>query len=537
MEKTKLLIVDDHHENILFLSHLISGEDIQVLSAKSAEEALSLLMNHDFALALMDVQMPGMSGFELARLVRALKKTRHLPMILMTSRQQDRSVVFEGYETGAVDFLFKPLDPHAVRSKVRTFVLLEQQRRLLNKQVHEMELLKKKAEEANLAKSHFLANISHEIRTPLGAVLGFADILSQDKLSESERHEFLEVIRRNGELLLRLIDDILDLTKIEAQRLEFEKKEFSLLDLLKDIEAVLAFRATEKGIALNVQSVEENLLFVSDPLRIKQILFNVIGNAIKFTCKGQVDVKVKVEDAVSDRESCQARKITFTVRDTGMGLTVDEVQKLFKPFAQADVSTARRFGGTGLGLVISQQLAQKLGGDLKLISSEVQVGSVFEITLVLEEVGTVTHSPVTSTASIEPLVGSSFEGKVILIVDDVSDNRLLIDRYLRHLNVSLLQAGSGIEALELAFERHIDLILMDIQMPLMDGYEAVQRLRRNGFTAPIVALTAHATREETLKCLRAGCDAVLTKPIRRGDLILSLHDWLCSNRQELPMLQ
>ncbi|KYG68572.1 hypothetical protein AZI87_04845 [Bdellovibrio bacteriovorus] len=525
MEKTKLLIVDDHHENILFLSHLISGEDIQVLSAKSAEEALSLLMNHDFALALMDVQMPGMSGFELARLVRALKKTRHLPMILMTSRQQDRSVLFEGYDTGAVDFLFKPLDPHAVRSKVRTFVLLDQQRRLLNKQVQEMEFLKKKAEEANVAKSHFLANISHEIRTPLGAVLGFADILSQDKLSDSERNEFLAVIRRNGELLLRLIDDILDLTKIEAQRLEFEKKEFSLKDLLKDVEASLGFRATEKGISLKIQSCDRNLTFVSDPLRIKQILFNVIGNAIKFTTKGQVDVQVRVEDAILERESCEARRVTFTVRDTGAGLTVDEVQKLFKPFAQADVSTARRFGGTGLGLVISQQLAQKLGGDLKLISSEVQVGSVFEITLVLDTVegAPQVRTPVVSHSDI---ASHSLEDKVILIVDDVSDNRLLIDRYLRPHKVRLLQAGSGVEALETVCESHVDLILMDIQMPLMDGYEAVQRIRKLGYEGPIVALTAHAMREETMRCIKAGFDAVLTKPTRRQELVAVIQSWL-----------
>lgn len=525
MEKTKLLIVDDHHENILFLSHLISGEDIQVLSAKSAEEALSLLMNHDFALALMDVQMPGMSGFELARLVRALKKTRHLPMILMTSRQQDRSVLFEGYDTGAVDFLFKPLDPHAVRSKVRTFVLLDQQRRLLNKQVQEMEFLKKKAEEANVAKSHFLANISHEIRTPLGAVLGFADILSQDKLSDSERNEFLAVIRRNGELLLRLIDDILDLTKIEAQRLEFEKKEFSLQDLLKDVEASLGFRATEKGISLQVQSCDKNLTFVSDPLRIKQILFNVIGNAIKFTSKGQVDVQVRIQDAISERESCEARRVTFTVRDTGAGLTVDEVQKLFKPFAQADVSTARRFGGTGLGLVISQQLAQKLGGDLKLISSEVQVGSVFEITLVLDTVDGMpqVRTPMASRADIAT---HSLEDKVILIVDDVSDNRLLIDRYLRPHKVRLLQAGSGVEALETVCESHVDLILMDIQMPLMDGYEAVERIRKMGYEGPVVALTAHAMREETMRCIKAGFDAVLTKPTRRHELVAVIQSWL-----------
>ncbi|WP_374075726.1 response regulator [Bdellovibrio bacteriovorus] len=526
MEKTKLLVVDDHIENVLFLSHLISNNDVEIITARNGEQALAHLMDHEFGLALLDVQMPGMSGFELARLIRASKKTKNLPMILMTSEQRERAVVFEGYETGAVDFLFKPLDPHVVRSKVRTFVLLDQQRRLSLAQVQEVENLKRKAEEANLAKSHFLANISHEIRTPLGAVLGFADILNQDKLSEEERREFLDAIRRNGELLSRLIDDLLDLSKIEAQRLDFERKEISIKDILSDVQSILGFRASEKGIALQVESPATDLLLMADPLRIKQVLLNVIGNAVKFTDKGQVRVQVKTQDCRSPAEAGHLKKVIFTIEDTGLGLTPAEVQRLFQPFSQADVSTARRFGGTGLGLVISRQLARLMGGDLQLVSSQVGVGSVFEVSLLLE-LSPYVNQAFHHNSLREPLAHeSSIAGKVILVVDDVGDNRLLIDRYLRPQKINLLQAGSGQEALDILQTTSPDLILMDIQMPMMDGYEAVRRIRMRGYKAPIIALTAHAMREETRKCLSAGCDAVLTKPTRRNELVGLLQEWL-----------
>lgn len=522
MEKTKLLIVDDHPDNILVLSELLTSEDVEIFSAQSAEEALNLLLANDFGLALLDVQMPGITGFELARLARGVKKTRHLPMIFVTAQQHDKAVAFEGYETGAVDFLFKPLDPHIVRSKVRTFVQLDKQRRLLKAHVAEVETLKKKAEMASLAKSQFLANMSHEIRTPLGSVLGFADVLSQGQLDEEEKKECLAAIRRNGELLLRLVDDILDISKIEAQKLDFEKKEFGLRDLLEDIHTILNFKATEKGINLQIHIPQENIQVIADPMRIKQVLLNVVGNAIKFTNKGSVKVHTALVTPVGAENDRGFIKVVFVVEDTGLGLAPHEAQRLFQPFTQADISTTRKFGGTGLGLVISRQLARLMGGDLRLVSSEVGIGSTFEITLHLKHLGEVQPDTTVSKTQIAPNIDldpSDLHLRKILVVDDVSDNRLLIDRYLRSLNVQLLQASSGLEAIEAVEEYQPDLILMDIQMPVMDGYEAVRRIREKGFSNPIFALTAHAMREEKQKCLLAGCDLVLTKPVRRNELI------------------
>lgn len=527
MEKTKLLVVDDRIDNIQFLSYLISSDDIEIVPAQGGDEALAYLAQNDFGLAILDVQMPGMSGFELARLMRSMKSTSHIPIILLTSEQQDRSVLFEGYDSGAVDFLFKPLNPHMVRSKVRTFVSLDQQRRLLNRQVQEMENLRRKAEEANISKNHFLANISHEIRTPLAAVLGFADVLYQEKISDQDRKESLLAIRRNGELLSRLIDDLLDLSKIEAQRLEFERKEFSIKDLLQDVQSVVGFRAYEKGVKLEFSLPDTDVMLMADPLRIKQILLNVVGNAVKFTEKGHVRVQMSLEECRSPAEAGALRKVVFKIEDTGLGLTAAEVQRLFQPYGQADVSTARRFGGTGLGLVISRQLAQLMGGDLRLISSQKGVGSTFEVSLIAELSPYARPTPVTETIPREPIArATSIAGKVILIVDDVEDNRLLIAHYLNAQNIVLLQAETGQEALDLLQKKIPDLILMDIQMPGLDGYEAVRRIRMRGVKIPIIALTAHAMREETVKCLSAGFDAVLTKPTRKNELINALYEWI-----------
>ncbi|HEX7675791.1 MAG TPA: response regulator [Bdellovibrio sp.] len=515
MEKTKILVVDDHRENIVAMTELIADEDIDIYSAENAEQALNHILEHEFALALLDVQMPGVSGFELARLIRGVSRTRNLPVIFVTAEQRDQSIIFEGYETGAVDLMFKPLDPYIVRSKVQAFVQLDHQARLLREQMKEVESLRKRAEDANLAKSQFLANMSHEIRTPLASVLGFSDVLSQENLSDDEKEDCLAAIRRNGELLLRLIDDILDLSKIEAQQLQFLKTEFSLDEILNDIGSTLDYRCEQKGISLEIsRGFRQGSRYYSDPIRIKQILLNIVGNAVKFTTKGKVQVDVTTETI-----SKNATKLRFHVKDSGIGISETEQANLFQPFSQADISTRRRFGGTGLGLVIARHLARSLSGDLVLNESAPGVGSVFEISLVVAEVPTnkIASVPTVKTdAVVEP---NFLQGVRLLIVDDVADNRMLIDRYLKKSGATIIEASSGTEALRLIEEAQPDLVLMDIQMPVMDGYEATTRARENGYAGPIIALTAHAMKEEIRKCLNAGCNEVITKPARRQDLL------------------
>ena len=542
--KTKILIVDDLIENISALSRLIEADDVEILTAQSPEVALNLILDNDFGLALLDVQMPIMNGFELARLIRGVNRSRHLPIIFVTAQQSESRLIFEGYESGAVDLLFKPLDPHMVRSKVRVFVRLDQQSRQLAAQVETMGRLKEDAEAANVAKSRFLANMSHEIRTPLSAVLGFADVLSQGQLTDEERSQSLSAISRNGQLLLRIIDDILDLSRIEARKLEFERTSFEMEEVLKDLEITLANKALERGIQVTfTKSKAVTGRYISDPLRLKQILLNMVGNAIKFTDKGYVNVSVCSRDIPAlNPDSVPTSEVRFLVEDTGIGLTPEEANRLFEPFGQADTSTRRKYGGTGLGLAISKQLAQSLGGDVILLKSEPGQGSTFEVKVRLQredEVSTAARVELEKEAKSNAKVGAhsngksfanaagtlrNLEGKRILIVDDVADNRTLMERYLRPSGVQVGFASGGQEALDSAKETDWDAILMDIQMPNMDGYEATSRLRQLGYERPIIALTAHAMREELQQCLNAGCNETMTKPVARKDLLNRLNE-------------
>ena len=518
--KTKILIVDDLIENVKALEALIAADDIEVMSALTPDDALNLLLDHDFALALLDVQMPTMSGFDLARLIRGVQKSKDMPIIFVTAQQMQASVIFEGYETGAVDVMFKPLDPHIVRSKVRAFVRLDQQSRLLQQQVETMSRLKQEADEANRSKSRFLANMSHEIRTPLGAVLGFSEILANEDLTEKDRRAYLDSILRNGRLLLQIIDDILDLSQIEAQQLKVEREAFDLGELLRDLRTTLSVRAEAKGIELRMPAISKPLSIITDPLRLKQILLNLIGNALKFTSQGFVEVELAIEEG----EHEGTKFLKFRVRDTGIGMTREQAQKLFQPFTQADDSTRRHFGGTGLGLVISKQLAQALGGDVSVMECSPGRGCVFEVTIS----AIVSDAPIASDRDrlVAPVKSGILEGQNILVVDDVRDNRDLMARYLSKTGSHVGLAASGDEAIKMVKESEWDLVLMDIQMPQMDGYETTQRLRQIGFRRPIIALTAHAMRSELERCLKAGCDETITKPISRSNLISKLNEVL-----------
>ncbi|MES2855240.1 MAG: response regulator [Bdellovibrionota bacterium] len=523
--KTKILIVDDLPENILALRELIKADDIEICEADSPDKALDLLVDQDFALALLDVQMPTMSGFDLARLIRGVQRSRHLPIIFVTAQQSQAGMIFEGYDTGAVDILFKPLDPHIVRSKVRAFVRLDQQSRLLQHQVEIMSKLKDEADAANLAKSRFLANMSHEIRTPLAAVLGFSEVLADDNFTAKERNQYLDSISRNGHLLLQIIDDILDLSQIEAQQLKFEQNSFGVTELLKDLRASLEVRADAKSIKLVMPTIEKDVSFVSDPLRIKQILLNLVGNAIKFTKEGSVSVSLEI----SNSDSPGKKVLTFKVVDTGIGLSAEQSLKLFEPFTQADDSTRRIFGGTGLGLVIARQLARALGGEVRLVESQPGKGTTFEASMVVGDPSSVSTGEAEGLTKLSRVLSeteNNLEGRRVLVVDDVSDNRLLIKKYLAPTGLDLGFAGSGAEAIAAAQASKWDLILMDIQMPQMDGYETTQNLRRNGFDNPIIALTAHAMKEELKRCLDAGCNDTMTKPISRKELIERLNGLL-----------
>ena len=382
-------------------------------------------------------------------------------------------------------------------------------------------------ERANRAKSEFVTNMSHELRTPLGVILGAIELLGDVNHAAEDRESLVVRMRRNAQHLLALIDQILDLSKVDAGALQIEAKAFSPQRLIDDIRDSLTPSARAKGLTLEMQIAENvSQVVVGDPVRTRQILMNVVGNAVKFTDSGRV--RVSLSEIIDPANS--AATLEFTIDDTGIGMTPEEQARLFRPFSQADGSIARRFGGTGLGLFVSKRLAQTMGGDIELSRSERGYGSEFRIRLKVD-VPTAAHpaspwgfdddenggSAVSSTPQL------LLRGLRVLLVDDSEDNRFLIRRFLTQAGADVVECGAGREAVELALTGDYDFVLMDIQMPGTDGNEATSELRRRGYLKPIIALTAHAMKSDRERALQSGYDGYFTKPVSRTELIEALH--------------
>ncbi len=372
---------------------------------------------------------------------------------------------------------------------------------------------RKMAEAASAAKSQFLANMSHEIRTPLGAITGFVSLLNDDTLTVQERQGFLSVIDRNSSQLLRIVDDILDLSKVEAGMMMIEQIDFSLPELLSDFCSLMGLKAREKNILFTFKAT--SLLpetVKTDPIRLRQILMNVVGNAIKFTDRGFVHLNVSFKNQI----------LNFDIEDSGRGISPDQELQLFQAFSQADTSTTRKYGGTGLGLVLSRRLTEALGGKFFLKKSSLGKGSTFVVSIPLEmnpEPQMVEGRSFAIEASTPVGKKGQLAGMIILLVEDSPDNQTLISILLTRAGAQVQIASNGAEGFEMALEGKFDVVLMDVQMPVMDGIAAVQKLRKNGFKKSVIALTAHAMSEEKARCAAAGFSDFLSKPIGREDLI------------------
>jgi PAS domain S-box-containing protein len=380
------------------------------------------------------------------------------------------------------------------------------------------------AELANEAKTHFLANMSHEIRTPLNAIMGFTELLTDPGPSMEEKMKNVAVVRRNCHQLLKIVNEILDISKVEAGELEIEKVETKIDELLNEVKALLRVQAGKKGIELKFappEDVPDRVL--TDSTRLRQILLNIVGNALKFTQQGSVSVTTKFV-----RKANAQSMVTFVVSDTGVGIDHQSAQKIFQPFSQADTSTTRLFGGTGLGLALARRLARALGGDVQLMKSAPGQGSTFAVSVAVEVLDQQQWARLdaASETQAEPprptIDTSALKGKRILLVEDAEDNQFLIQQFLSRTGAIVEIANNGNEGVDKALNNEYEVVLMDIQMPFKDGYQATSELRSKGYQKPIIALTAHALVEEREKCLRTGCTSHLTKPINRQQLIESL---------------
>jgi signal transduction histidine kinase/CheY-like chemotaxis protein len=443
--------------------------------------------------------------------------------------QRSGDAVFEPLIVRRDDGSFELLDVHT---------LMVAQTRLLEFFNQRAQSQRVVAEAANESKSNFLANMSHEIRTPLTAIIGFGEELRDPSLTPAQQAEAIDLVVRNGKHLLELVNEILDLSKIEAGRLDVELVPVSVHQIIGDVLAALRIRAKEKQLDLRVNyvtAIPEQI--TTDPTRVRQILINLLGNALKFTESGSVTVTVRLASALSSPGSeADGALLYVEVTDTGIGISEQDISRLFQPFTQADVTTTRRFGGTGLGLTISRRLAQLLGGDVT-VRSDVGVGSTFTVSLAtgpLRDVRLLGQPELLQAVSRQAAIPQSEPETLsarILLVDDAPDNRLLVTRILEKHGATVEIAENGRDGADKAWQAFsagnpFDVVLMDMQMPVLDGFGAARQLRGRGYNRPIVALTANAQPADLQKCYDTGCDAHAPKPIDRAALFRTLKE-LC----------
>lgn len=516
----KILLIEDTRDHAdLIRGHLsrVGSDYVEMEWVDLLSKGLDRLAHDRFDAVLLDLTLPDSEPKE--TVLRVSASAGDTPIIVLTSLDNE-ALSLAAVQQGAQDYLCK--------IKLSADLLFRSIRYAIERKRLEVKI-RDAAQAANKAKSDFLANVSHEIRTPLGAMIGFADLLLEPGISAEERLQYATTIRTSGWQLSSLLDDVLDLSKVEAGQLKIEKVPCSLIDLISEIRTLFMSQAKKKGLGLSftpVGPIPETI--ESDSLRLRQILLNLIGNAIKFTDKGSVTVTIEYIKPDSPRQS---GILTFFVKDTGIGLTPQQQKQLCQPFVQADASISRRFGGTGLGLALSNRLASALGGNLRLVKSAPNEGSTFAFRIETGELDNVRFVTTIEQPKCRPNIimrddkqNENLAGYKVLLVEDTAIFQTLISYYLKAAGAVVETAHDGIEGVRKALEGEYDVILMDIQMPHMDGYEATSSLRSKGYQKPIIALTAHAMKEERERSITAGCNGHITKPITRRELLDAIMD-------------
>jgi len=551
MAKQKILIVDDKKENLYALGATLKDLDAEVIMAGGGDEALRHILNHRFALAILDVQMPDMDGYELAEFIRNEEETKHLPIIFLSAVYSDDYHIFRGYSAGAVDFLVKPYEPMVLTNKVNFFLDLDRQKnelqdyknhledqvalrtKELNRTMNELKAeiaeraraenelktAKEKAEESDRLKSVFLANMSHEIRTPMNGILGFANLLKDPGLSGEDQKKFIRIIEVSGERMLNIINDLIDLSKVESGLMEVSLSNTFINDQTETLFSFFRPEAEKKGLRLSLRNdlPSAEVIIRTDREKLYAILTNLIKNAIKYTDEGAIEFGYEK----------RGEFLEFFVEDTGIGIAREKQQDIFKRFIQVNQDGTRFCEGAGLGLAITKAYVEMLGGEIRL-ESEKGKGSRFCFTIPYER-------------EFEDQADSSKEEDLnlpdhhlanikILVAEDEKIARLLLKTVLQKNVKEIIYVENGVEAVETVRQnRDIDLILMDMKMPKMDGYEATRQIRAFNKEVPIIAQTAFAIVGDREKALLSGCNDYVSKPVKKDELLQKINKVLCSS--------